>query len=260
MAYFYSKRPERKFYILNQDYMFGHELAEAFKRGLKKYKPDAEIVGEDYHQLFLKDFAPYLTKIKASRAEVIFSGDWLPDAENLLKQARGMGINLPVANCYMDSPGTLEAIGGPAGVGMVNGNDNFVTIETPEMQAFASAWNNQWQKVWKAPYNTTLYMWPGGVFGRTISMTYWLIDVMERVGTTDAEKIIKTWENDEYKSLTGLVKMRACDHQLIRDLYISEFVYPNKYYPRNAGPGTPFVVPAKFCMPPIPGDLDRCKK
>ncbi|RLB14032.1 MAG: hypothetical protein DRG82_14580, partial [Deltaproteobacteria bacterium] len=79
-AYYYSKQPENKFYILDQDYMFGHDLAEAFKAGLKKYKPDAQIVGEAYHPLFAYDYAPYLTKIKASGAQVIFSGDWPPDS------------------------------------------------------------------------------------------------------------------------------------------------------------------------------------
>ena len=53
-------------------------MADGFKKGLKEYYPEAQIVGEDYHKLFLTDFAPYLTKIKASGAEVIFTGDWIP--------------------------------------------------------------------------------------------------------------------------------------------------------------------------------------
>ena len=95
MAYFYSKRPENKFYILNQDYSYGHIMATAFREALKQYKPGAEVVGEDFHPLFIKDFAPYITKIQASGAEVIFTGDWSPDAQNLLVQSRQMGCNLP---------------------------------------------------------------------------------------------------------------------------------------------------------------------
>jgi ABC-type branched-subunit amino acid transport system substrate-binding protein len=98
MAYFYSKRPENKFYILNQDYSYGHNIGQAFKDALQKHKPQAQVVGEDYHPLFIKDFAPYITKIQASGAEVIFSGDWAPDAQNLLIQARQMGCMLPFAN------------------------------------------------------------------------------------------------------------------------------------------------------------------
>ncbi len=78
LAYYFGqvKKKEKKFYILNQDYAFGHLIAESFKNGLKEYYPDAQIVGEDYHKLFLTDFAPYMTKVKASGAEVIFTADW----------------------------------------------------------------------------------------------------------------------------------------------------------------------------------------
>ena len=75
-------------------------MAETFKQGLKDLYPEAQIVGEDYHKLFLTDFAPYLEKIKASGAEVVYTGDWLPDAGNLLKQARQMGITIPFANLF----------------------------------------------------------------------------------------------------------------------------------------------------------------
>jgi ABC-type branched-subunit amino acid transport system substrate-binding protein len=93
LAYYYgqTRKKEKKFYILCQDYSFGHVLAEGFKKGIKEFYPDAQIVGEDYHKLFLTDFAPYLEKIKASGAEVVFTGDWIPDAANLLKQARQAG-------------------------------------------------------------------------------------------------------------------------------------------------------------------------
>ena len=109
IAYYYGqiRKKEKKFYILCQDYMFGHDLAEGFKRGLQEYYPGAQIVGEDYHRLFLTDFAPYLTKIKASGADVVYTGDWIPDAANLVKQARQLGIKLPFAHIYLNDPNFL---------------------------------------------------------------------------------------------------------------------------------------------------------
>jgi rhodanese-related sulfurtransferase len=46
IAYYYAqiRKKEKKFYILCQDYMFGHSMAEGFKKGLKQYYPDAQIV------------------------------------------------------------------------------------------------------------------------------------------------------------------------------------------------------------------------
>ncbi len=62
-------------------------MAQGFKDGLKDFYPEGQIVGEDYHKLFLTDYAPYITKIKASGAEVVWTGDRQPDAGNLLKQS-----------------------------------------------------------------------------------------------------------------------------------------------------------------------------
>src|SRR5512145_3224255 len=122
MAYYYGqiRKKEKNFYILNQDYAFGHQLAEDFKKGLAEYYPEAKIVGEDFHKLFLTDYAPYLSKVKASGAEVVFTGDWLPDAGNLLKQARQMGITLPFANIYVDEPNYLHETGIEGTKGLVN--------------------------------------------------------------------------------------------------------------------------------------------
>ena len=124
VAYFYGqiRKKEKKFYILNQDYAFGRTLAGDFKKGLAEYYPEAQIVGEDYHKLFLTDYAPYLQKVKASGADAIFTGDWLPDAGNLLKQARQMGITLPFANVYVDNANFLNEVGVEGTKGLMNVN------------------------------------------------------------------------------------------------------------------------------------------
>jgi ABC-type branched-subunit amino acid transport system substrate-binding protein len=122
LAYYYGqiRKKEKKFYILCQDYGFGHTFADGFKRGLKMYYPDAQIVGEDYHKLFLTDFAPYLAKIKASGAEVIFTGDWVPDAANLAKQSRQMGITIPFAHIWMTEANMLRDVGVDGGMNWVH--------------------------------------------------------------------------------------------------------------------------------------------
>ena len=41
LAYYYGqiRKKEKKFYIIDQDYGFGHIIAEEFKKGLKEYYP-----------------------------------------------------------------------------------------------------------------------------------------------------------------------------------------------------------------------------
>ncbi|ACL03688.1 ABC-type branched-chain amino acid transport systems periplasmic component-like protein [Desulfatibacillum aliphaticivorans] len=250
-AYFYAQRKkEKKFYIICQDYLFGHSLADAFKKGLAKYYPEAEIVGEDYHPLFAKDFAPYLTKAKASGAEVIFTGDWMPDGGNLVKQARQLGVDLPFANIFIDEPNSLAAIGPEGTKGLVNLNQHIGDKNNKNGMAFAKKWNDLWKDKWSAPYNTLLYKWPGGTLGYALENTYWMLDVFERAGSSDPEKVIKVWEGDVYYTADGKrLEMRACDHVTIRDTYATEYVYPNPWFEEISSGDEVFVIPAEKSMP-----------
>jgi branched-chain amino acid transport system substrate-binding protein len=208
MAYYYGqiRKKEKKFYILCQDYSFGRDMGEGFKRGLKEYYPGAEIVGEDYHKLFLTDFAPYLTKIKASGAEVVWTGDWIPDASNLLKQARAMGITMPFANLFVDNPNFLVEVGVEGTKGLVN-IKHFdragQTFNNAGVIKYYKAWNDQWKKFKSKPFNNPLYEHPMGTLGHWIQQVYWLFSVMERAQSTDSEKIIKVWEGDTYQAVSG---------------------------------------------------------
>jgi len=275
-AYYYAqiRKKEKKFYILCQDYMFGRAMADGFKKGLKEFYPEAEIVGEDYHKLFLTDFAPYLEKIKASGAEVIYTGDWIPDAANLLKQSRQMGIKLPFAHIFLDEPNFLHEVGVEGTNGLVQlsqyGTEN-PAFKNREQIKYYKTWNDLWKNKWKtAPYNSRLFEHPTGNIGSYISQTYWLLSVIERAKSTDPEKIIKVWEGDTYVYSTGkIMRMRPCDHKAIQDLHIFEFVPPEQqkvsfniepYYwfqgCSNAGPT--FTIPAARVLPLMDQKLDRC--
>jgi branched-chain amino acid transport system substrate-binding protein len=275
-AYHYGKvrKKEKKFYILGQDYLFGHSLAEGFKKGLKEYYPEAELVGEDYHPLFMKDFAPYLQKVKASGAEVIFTGDWIPDAENLLVQARQMGVTLPFANIFLDEPNMLHRVGVDGTTGLVHvsqyGSEGGF-FKTPGQIKAYKAWNTLWKTKWAAPYNSRLYEHGTGNIGSYIQQTYWLLSVMERAGSTDPEKIIKVWEGDSYQLLNGKVlTMRTCDHKVIQDLHVEEYVPPAKqresfnippyyWYEGTASVGPTVAIPAKYVLPKMDRAMARCK-
>lgn len=268
------RKKEKKFYILCQDYSFGHEIAEGFKKGLKEYYPEAQLVGEDYHKLFLTDFAPYLTKIKASGAEVIFTGDWSPDAGNLLKQARQMGVMLPFANIYMDEPNSLHEVGVEGTKGLIN--LSCYNMENPQFKSPAHTkiykiWTTLWKNKWKAPYNTLLYEHFMGNFSSWVMQTYWLVSVMERAKTTDADKMAAIWENDSYKMDNGkILKMRTCDHKVIQDLTVTEFVPPDQqkiafnippyyFYKGISSYGPMSVIPAAKILPWMDPKLERCK-
>ncbi len=268
LAQYYADRPEKNFYILCQDYLYGHSMGTAFAKWLAVYKPDAKIVGEDYHELFLKDFAPFLTKIMAARPDVLYTADWSPDGNNLLRTARNMGFSQPIANIYITDTDTQKALG-------VEATKNLVVCypfiigdnpQTPAQKKLMTEWHKRWL-TWKAPFNKLIYSWPDVTIGQTLADTYWMFDIIERAASTDAEKIISVWEGDEYEGLTGMHKMRAEDHQAIFPMFVGATGYPTK----EVYPGAPYAdgfsginkvttIPAEKCTPPIPEGLkDRLK-
>ncbi len=276
IAYYYGqiRKKEKKFYILCQDYSFGRELAAGFKKGLKEYYPEAQIVGEDYHKLFLTDFAPYLTKIKASGAEVIWTGDWSPDAANVLKQSRQMGIKIPFANLFMDEPNMLAEVGVEGTKGLMNIKHFEMAgpaFNNPGMKKFYLAWKKEWKKFTVAPFNSGTFEYPWGTYGFWAQQMYWLVSVMERAGSTNAEKIIPVFEGDSYQFVSGRVsKMRACDHKAIQGFRVCEFVEPAKqkvsmnmppyYWVKNSSLcGPSWDIPADKVIPWMDQKLDRCK-
>lgn len=275
MAYYFGqiRKKEKKFYILCQDTTFGHVFAEGFKAGLKEYYADARVVGEDYHKLFLADFAPYMTKIKASGAEVIYTGDFIPDAANLIKQARQLGVNIPIAHIYVEDPPSLTEIGVEGSKGLIQlswyGFEGSI-FKNPEFIKYYKNWNNAWKK-WKAPYNTANYEHPLGSLGSYIEQTYWLLSVIERAASADPEKIIKVWEGDKYQYANGKIQyMRSCDHKTVQDLHVLEAVPPEEqkaffnippyYFSKDySAAGRGFRIPADKIMPRLDSAMDRCK-
>lgn len=276
LAYYYGqvRKKETKFYILNQDYAFGHAFAESFKKGLREYYPGAKIVGEDYHKLFLTDYAPYLTKVKASGAEVIFTGDWLPDAGNLLKQARHMGVKIPFANTYIDEPNYLHETGIEGTKGLVNVSAYYDTtpfFKTPEQIKFFKIYGEAAKKWKTSPYSSIAFTHATANTAGWLMTTYWLASVIERAQSVDPEKIIKVWENDSFRIINGKVlKMRACDHKAIFDLGVTEYVTPDQqkismnippyyWFKGTSYTGPVYRIPAAKVLPLMDQKLERCK-
>ena len=104
---FMKDQPQVKsVYLLNQNYSHGHQVAKYFKDAIKRKRPDVKIAGEDLHPIGqVKDFAPYVAKIKQSGADTIVTGT--PTA----LAAGGDSEVYVVADGHANHPGELGQIG-----------------------------------------------------------------------------------------------------------------------------------------------------
>ena len=104
-------------YLIDQDYSSGHDAATYYWEFIKEVAPNTTIVGNDFHPMFNKDFAPYISKIKASGADYVLTGNWGTDLIQLVIQGRSLGMNLPVAGILQADINALAAMPGDQAVG-----------------------------------------------------------------------------------------------------------------------------------------------
>ena len=98
-------------YLLNQNYSHGQQVARYFKEGISRKRPDVKIAGEDLHPIGqVKDFAPYVAKIKQSGADTIVTGNWGADLTLLVKAMNDAGLKLPMYTYYSGVTGTPTAL------------------------------------------------------------------------------------------------------------------------------------------------------
>ncbi len=251
LAAYYSGSQFKKFYLINQDYAFGHDVAEAFKKWMKRFKPDWQLVGEDYHPIGTKDLGPYITKINASGAEVLVTSDWGADLEVLIKQGRSLGMKAKIGNMYLADPVILPALGEGA-LGSITGDIYLLTLETPANKAFVERWRKR--------NLDPAHPYPAQFIGKAYQGFMFLAEAIRKAGSTKADDVIKAWEGASYDGLIGRMVMRACDHQVLAPMAIGEISGgPNPFY-KHPYVGAPILIPAeKITVPPAETGNSRCQ-
>ena len=251
LATYFSTKPFKNFYMLNQDYAFGHAVADAFKKAMTRMKPDWKLVGEDYHPIGAKDMGPYISKVISSGAEVLITGNYGADLRVLLKQAAGLGLKAKVGSYYLIDPYALHEIG-DAAIGAITAEIYMLSEDTPQNKAFIERWKKRNMDP-EHPY-------PDWLIGKTYQAFMFMAEAIKKAKSTKPDAVIKAWEGLSYEAPVGRMTMRPCDHQVITPVSVGEVV---------AGPGLffkfPFVdrpisIPAEqAAVPPEETGNPRCK-
>jgi branched-chain amino acid transport system substrate-binding protein len=205
---FLKEQPEvKKVFLLNQNYAHGQQVAKYAKEMLSRKRPDIQIVGEDLHPLAqVRDFAPYVAKIKASGADMVITGNWGSDLALLVKAANEAGYSGKFFTYYAGVTGTPTAMGA-SGAGRVYQ----VAYNYNAMGGQMDKWANEF----KAKFNDDFYT------GSVIHIYSALGEAMAKAKSTDPLKVAAALEGLKFKSFNGDVEIRKADHQLQQPLYIS---------------------------------------
>ena len=225
IASFIKTQPDiKKIYVLGQNYSHGVQVAKYAKETIKRQRPDIEFVGEDLHPLAqVRDFAPYIAKIKASGADTLITGNWGSDLSLLVKAANEGGFNGKIFTYYTGVTGTPAALG-------TNGAGRVYQVGYAHYNMGGQM--DQWMKEFKAKYNDDFYT------GSIIRIYQFLGAAMAKAKSTDPVKVAAALEGLKVNTFNGEVEMRKADHQLQQPLYMTVWQkaggkYP--YSPENTG-------------------------
>jgi branched-chain amino acid transport system substrate-binding protein len=196
-----------KVYLINPNYSHGQQVSRYAKETLARKRPDIQIVGDDLHPLAqVRDFAPYVAKIKASGADTVITGNWGSDLTLLVKAAHDAGLDVKFYTYYAGVTGTPTALGAAAA-----GKVFVVAYADSNMPGEIGKLADQF----KAKCNDDYYTLA------TYHAFAMLSTAMAQAKSTDPVKVAQTMEGLKFKSFNGDVEMRKADHQLQQPLYVT---------------------------------------
>jgi branched-chain amino acid transport system substrate-binding protein len=235
----------KKVYLINQNYAHGKQVSAYAKENLKRKRPDIEVVGDDFHPLAqVRDFAPYVAKIKASGADTVITGNWGSDLALLVKAANEAGLTAKFYTYYAGVTGTPTALGanGAGRVFQVAYNHSNMPGETRKLaDEFKAKFNDDW-------YTGSVYHLYAG-----------LSAAFAKAKSTDPVKVAAALEGLKFKSFNGEVEVRAKDHQLQQGLFISAWQKvdaKNSYSVENTGYT---FAPLKYFEPYVASTPTSCQ-
>lgn len=205
----------RRVYLIGQDYSFGRLVAQAARSQLAAKRPDIQIVGDELHPIGkIKDFAPYIAKIKASGADAVITGNWGNDLTLLVKAAKEFGLSTKFYTFYGNGLGAPAAIA-DAGVDRVRAVAEWHPNVGDGMADSASdRFYNAFRQRYPQPKDDYVHL-------RMHIMIEMLVSAIEKARSTEALAVAKALEGAHYRNAFHDATMRAADHQLIQPLYVS---------------------------------------
>ncbi|WP_370678650.1 branched-chain amino acid ABC transporter substrate-binding protein [Comamonas sp. GB3 AK4-5] len=245
-TYLKDQAEVKKVYLINQNYAHGHQVSKYAKEMLKRKRPDVEIVGDDMAPLAqVRDFSPYIAKIKQSGADSVITGNWGSDLALLIKAANDAGLNnVKFYTYYGVATGAPTAMGAAAAGKVYMVGYGHLNVEGPI---------NKIVKDFKARFNEDMY---------TASVYHgfaMLSEAMARAKSTEPVKVAAVMEGMKFNSFNGEVEMRKTDHQLQQGLFITRWEKAGgKYAIDSENTGYTFA-PVKYFEPYVASTPTSCQ-
>lgn len=209
-TYLAQQKDIKKVYLINPNYAYGQETARASRDMLAAKRPDIAIVGEDLHPTGqVKDFAPYMAKIKQSGADAVITASWGSDMSLMARAAKDYGLTAQFYTFNANNIGVPGAMGasGEGRVKLVSVfNPNDAKARTPTLIAD-----------FKKQYNEDF------VLGMGYNAIAALAQGIRQAQSADPVKVAAQLSGMRFQGLNGPVELRKADHQTQQPVFVQSW-------------------------------------
>ncbi len=205
----------------SSDYSKG--LADIFKGAFTA--GGGKIVAEEAYLQKDQDYKPILTKLKAQNPDMLYIPGYYEDVGKIIKQARELGIVVPILGAdAWDSPRLVELSGPQAA-----NNTYFTNFYSTEDKNPVS---NKFVEAYKKEYGQT----PDSMAAMGYDAAYLLVDAIKRANSTEANKIREALAaTKNFKSVSGDMNLNET-HDAVRGVVIIELKDGKQVYKQTIKP------------------------
>jgi len=206
-----AKRPYMKYWIVGDDYEYGHALGDGVWGNLKKLKPKVELMGQSWWKVGEPELTPYLTAITAAKPDAVIFATGGASMVNAMKAAKATGFaeKIPMFIHTATELSTLAPLGLDAPEKVIGtSNYHFYYPDSPKNKAFAKAFKDAYGREPKV----------GALYGYLAAQ--FISKALEKAGKMDREKFIDALSGLKVDSPIGEIEMRTFDHQAMLPMYM----------------------------------------
>jgi branched-chain amino acid transport system substrate-binding protein len=212
-----AKLPATKWATIAPNYKYGRNAVGAFKRALKKLRPDVRFVAERWPVLFRIDAGAEVKMLAGAEPEAIFNVTFGRDLVKLVREggSRGLFDGVEVVSMRSGEPEYLEAMMGEVPRGWIVTGYPWYAIKTAEHAKFLAAYRERFND----------YPRLGSIVGYNTFKA--IAAIIGKAGSTNTEKMIAAAEGITIPSPIGPFEFRAIDHQSTMGAYVGRTALKN---------------------------------
>ncbi|WP_208509038.1 branched-chain amino acid ABC transporter substrate-binding protein [Variovorax paradoxus] len=206
-------------YSINQNYSWGQDMERAIVDNASA--GGYQVVEKTLHDVNkVQDFAPYVAKISAAKADSVLTGNWSNDLLLLMKASKSAGLKVRFGTVFLDQPGNI-ANAGDLAVGHFVAHTFNAEAAGAEGERFVADYK---AKTGHAP----AFIEPQTVFGMAM-----VADALKRTkpenGALNVNALARAIETAKIKTPMGEMSMRAADHQVLLPMVVSTVTKDARY-------------------------------